>query len=157
MRARALATLGALLATGCGGTPGELPDGADASFDRWRAEQGRICRDLRERVEALPRPDRDLGEGSDAERLRRLSGAVEPIARLYTDAARRTRAVDPPRTRTDVARDYVDAFADRARNYAAIPPVAARGDEVRITELTDRDERLAKVLAVATENARIEC
>jgi hypothetical protein len=147
----------ALLAVGCGGTGAELPDGADESYTRWRADVEGVCQKLRERVEDLPDPNSEVGDGSDEEKLRQLADAAQPIADLYVDAARETASVPLPRARADVSRDYAAAFTRRAENYAAIPGAAAAGDRKAVETLTDRDGTLSKRLAFATEQAGVRC
>ena len=147
----------AVLVAGCGGAGAELPDGAGEDYQRWRTEVEEVCESFRSRVEKLPNPSSKIREGSDAERLRKLADAAQPIADQYLDAARRTRAVKLPRERADVARDYVERFERRARAYATIPRVARTGDRDETTELTNRDEQLARQLAFATEQAGIRC
>ena len=149
--------LAALLLAGCGGTGAELPQGADESYQRWRADIETICQDFRKRVEELPDPDEEAEEGSDAERLRRLGEGARPVADLYLGAARRNRGVALPTQRADRAREYVRAFERRARNYAEIPRAAAAADRDRVTALVDRDEQLTAQLVVATEQAAIRC
>jgi hypothetical protein len=147
----------ALLAAGCGGTGAKLPEGADESYQRWRAQAETVCQEFREKVEDLPDPDAEADEGSDRERLQRLGEGARPVADLYVDYARRTRAVPLPRQRADRAREYVAAFERRARNYAEIPRAASAGDRDRTTALIDRDEQLTAQLVVATEQAAIRC
>jgi hypothetical protein len=155
---RPLAALAAAAAlAGCGGTGAELPEGAGEDFRAWRDRVERVCRDLRERAEDLPNPNTPLEGASDAEKLRRLGERVAPLARLYREAAAATAAVPLPRERADVARQYVDLFTRRARNYAEIPDAAAEADRRRTTILTERDDALARALALATEEASVRC
>ena len=150
--------LAALLASGCGGTGAELPEGADDSYTRWRAGVEAVCQRLRERVEKLPSPSTEAGRGdSDEEKLRRLGAAARPIAELYVAAAAQTRSVTLPATRADVARDYAAAFTRRADHYARIPAAAASVDRAEVERLIERDDTLSRRLAFATEQAGVRC
>lgn len=157
MRRVALLLALAAAASGCGGTGADLPEGADESYERWRDRVEVVCQGFREEVEKLPNPGSEAREGTDREKLRKLGEAARPIADLYADAARRTRAVPLPRSGVKTARDYVERFERRARAYGAIPAVATRGDREATEDLIERDEQLAKRLAFATEQAAVRC
>ena len=136
---------------GCGG------DDSSSTKD-FVADANRICREGEAKIQEVTREQQaTAGNPKSLEEQRKVVATVlERTAEAYEPYMERLRALDPP---SDLAENWTSFLDGVERAFGLIPDLAAatsRGDEQRLTELSEEFSRIARETRPFAEDNRLD-